>query len=123
MQNFLFVRVLDGPGCLAQKSGRDLRREWSVAEAVLERAIGQQLHREEVLVLGCVEMEDADDVWMLQPGTGAGLGQKSFDVGRVGIAARVNHLEGNFLAGLQVVGVPHDPHAPLTKPADQLVTR
>ena len=123
MQDPLGVRVLDGRGRLGQQPGCGPREERSVAEAVLEGAPEEQFHREEGLPLGRVEVEDADDVRVLQAGSGAGLGQEPPEFGRGGVAAGVNHLEGDVLPGPRVARVPDDAHAALTEPPDQLVTR
>src|SRR5262245_17561951 len=68
------------------------RREWSFLHEPLQRAPGDEAHREKVLAVNLSDFIDGDDVGMVERGGSAGFSLKAFDGVARAQLTRQNHL-------------------------------
>src|SRR5262249_60002457 len=85
-----------------------------------EAAAGDVLQGEERAAVVLADLVDLDDVRVLQPGHGFGLGAEPAPGLQVGVGAGEDYLEGNPPVEGTLAGLVDDAHAPPAQPGDPL---
>ncbi len=115
------VGRLDG---LRQRSGpthRPVRRLREAVRVLGETAAFDELQRQERPAVLLANVIDLDDVGMLQPRDGLGLGVEAGDLGRAGMAARQDHLERDLAIEADVPCAVDHAHPAATELGQELV--
>jgi hypothetical protein len=117
------VGVGDGPGQLLG-DGRGVRRRGrpAAADPLGERRPVHELEGEVGQPGGLAHVEDLDDVRVLEPGDGPGLGEEPGDGRRGrGVRAGEDHLERDHPVQPGLPGLVHDPHPAAAQLPEHLV--
>ena len=104
-----------------RRSGRG--RLGPAVDAVGQRAALDVFEGEERPAALVADTVNLDDVGVPQPRDGLGLGPKPLHIGRTGMAAREDHLEGHHPVEIHLPGLVHHSHAAPAQFSQDLVTR
>ena len=115
------VRLVDGAGQRLDQPGRVAGRPGGAVEAVGQAAPGDVLQREVRAAVVVAEGVDLDDVRVVQPGDGLGLGQEADGRLGPGVVAGQDHLQGDEAVEPDLAGLVDDAHAAAAQLAEDLV--
>jgi hypothetical protein len=123
MQDASLVREVHRPGDRGDGArGLCGRKAPSRRERAGEARALHQPHAVEVAALVLADLEDGDDVRMVQPGSGPGLGVEAQDLRRRGEPSAEDHLERHLAPEPILPGSPDDSHPAARDLLDQLVS-
>jgi hypothetical protein len=110
MEDAFAVGSFEGVGELSADLDEAWERGWMASVEAIERLAVQQLHDEEGLAAGFIDLVDGADAGMIEGRSDAGLAVEALEGGGVGSGVAGDELEGDVAAEAKVLGLVDDTH-------------